>query len=89
MAKEHIEELREAIRKILEKNNSMPKERVINEEIAGNREIQDWIRYEHFGWLVLRQVQYQGEFQSVLYAIKKILEESDGWLFDDSSEGIW
>jgi len=81
-----MEELRETIRKILEQNNSVSEEIVTEQENSmGNM---DWIRFEMFGWEVLKEINYQGDKHKVLNKVKKMLEEDDGWEFYDNSEGL-
>jgi hypothetical protein len=80
-----MEALRKEIRKILQED-FLPKKRIMENNNPSKYEPYDWIAFEHFGWQILREVGYEGDYAPILNKVKKSLEE-EGMEFIDWSEG--
>ncbi|MGP8215674.1 MAG: hypothetical protein ACLQQ4_08945 [Bacteroidia bacterium] len=69
------EKLREAIRKLLEQQTPFV-------EQQGEQIIREWDDFDVFGAAILKAVGYKGDYDQVLYQIKRDFETEEGWKFD-------
>jgi hypothetical protein len=63
-------------------NPYISEEAANNEEGSNEIEILDWMRFEEFGTCILEELKYEGDFDTILFKVKKGLEVEDGWTFD-------